>query len=186
MYWSKKRNDYFFAASSLQKFAPMISFLKKITVFLVIVFFFSQSSFSQNVALISSSDLNVLINNNDGKTKVINFWATWCKPCVEELPFFMEAINDYKEKETEFIFVSVDFMSQHEKVEQKTKDLALTGTLVQLNEKGTDWIDELDKDWSGAIPYTILINPAGMRIHHYDSFSSYDELKKFLDKNLPN
>ena len=134
----------------------------------------------------SFNDLQQIINSSDGTTRVINFWATWCKPCVDELPSFNKAVETYSDKKTTFIFVSVDFQSQQQKVQQKAAELQMKGTVVQLNEKGTDWIDEMDKNWSGAIPYTILIQPNGNRVYHYDAFSNYDELKNFLDNNLLN
>ena len=86
----------------------------------------------------------------------------------------------------DFIFVSVDFQSQNQKVKEKIKELHLGGTLVQLNESGNDWIDKMDKNWSGAIPYTLLILPNGKRVYHYDWFETYNDLKTFLDKNLVN
>ena len=64
--------------------------------------------------------------------------------------------------------------------------LSMNGTLLQLNEHGADWIDQLDKNWSGAIPYTILFLPGGEKREHYDAFNSLDDLKTFLDKNLSN
>ena len=143
-------------------------------------------SLAQEVKSLSFNDLNQIINNHDGKTKVINFWATWCKPCTEELPSFVKAQADPAYKKTDFIFVSVDFQSQNEKVKEKVKELAMKGVLVQLNENGGDWIGKMDENWSGAIPYTILILPDGKRVYHYDWFENYDELKTFLDKNIPN
>ncbi len=154
--------------------------------FLVIAVFIPAISSAQEVQSLSFNQLNEILNNNNGKTRVINLWATWCKPCVEELPSFVKAEESPDYKNTEFIFVSVDFQSQAEKVKEKVKELKMRGTLVHLNEKGNEWIEKLDNDWSGAIPYTIMILPNGKRIYHYDWFENYDALKIFLDKNLPN
>lgn len=150
------------------------------------LFFSSIACFAQGVKLISFNDLNQIINQPDGKTKVINFWATWCKPCVDELPSFAKATQEDEYKNADFIFVSLDFVSQNEKVTDKVKELKLQQTVVQLNEKGYDWIDQFDSNWSGAIPYTILILPDGNRVYHYDWFENFAALKNFLDKNLPN
>src|ERR1041385_4922048 len=111
-------------------------------------------SLAQEVKSLSFNDLKQIINNNNGKTKVINFWATWCKPCVEELPSFVKAQAEPDYKNTDFIFVSVDFQSQNEKVKEKAKELAMKGIIVQLNESGGDWIGKMDENWSGAIPYS--------------------------------
>lgn len=155
-------------------------------VILLIVMGYAGAAFSQNFQSLSFNDLDQLIKNHNGKTRVVNFWATWCKPCIEEMPAFIDAQRSANYKDIDFIFVSVDFQSQSEKVKDKISDLKMTGTIVQLNEKGTDWIDEMDKDWSGAIPYTIMIRPDGKKVSHYDWFENYGALKAFLDKNISN
>lgn len=141
---------------------------------------------TQELQVLSFGDLSELVNKKDGKTRVVNFWATWCKPCIDELPSFIQAQEAPEYNNTEFIFVSVDFQSKHQEVKDKIKELHLEGTLVHLNEPGNDWIDELDKNWSGAIPYTMVILPDGKKVYHYDWFESYTDLKTFLDKNLVN
>ena len=102
------------------------------------------------------------------------------------MPSFVKAPELSTYPNAEFIFVSVDFQSQNQKVKDKIKELQMRGTLVQLNETGNDWIERLDQEWSGAIPFTMIILPDGKRVYHYDWFANYEELKTFLDKNLPN
>lgn len=160
--------------------------MKKNHVFALILLFSSISCFGQELQVLSFNDLSQLVNKKDGKTRVVNFWATWCKPCIDELPAFMQAKKAAEYENIEFIFVSVDFQSQNQKVKNKIKELHLEGTLVQLNEPGNDWIDKMDTNWSGAIPYTMLILPNGKRVYHYDSFENYNDLKAFLDKNFLN
>ena len=160
--------------------------MTKIFGFFLFSIFISTFSRAQGVQLLSFNEVNQIISKKDEKTRVINFWATWCKPCVEELPLFKMAAEDAAFRNAEFIFISVDFQSQHQKVLDKIAELKLTGTQIHLNEKGTDWIDEIDPDWPGAIPYTMLILPDGKRIYHYDEFDNYNDLKNFLAKNLPN
>jgi len=146
----------------------------------------AENALSQDVKIVSFDELMKTINNEDGKSKLVNFWATWCKPCVDELPYFVQAASELKADDVEFIFVSVDFQSVHSNVVEKAKQLGLKGTVVHLNVTGNDWIDEVDKNWSGAIPYTILILPDGKRIDHYDQFENYEALKTFLDTNNSN
>ena len=142
-----------------------------------------EKAFSQDVKTVTLEELLKIIHKEDGKPKLINFWATWCKPCVDELPYFVQVATGPKAKDVEFIFVSVDFQSVHPKVVEKARQLGLKGTVLHLNAPTNDWIDEVDKNWSGAIPYTILILPDGKRIYHYDEFENYEALKTFLDTN---
>ncbi len=143
----------------------------------------STSVFSQEVKIVSYQELEKIISASPGKPRLINLWATWCKPCVEELPYFLTAQERYKDK-VEFIFVSLDFMSQTPKVKEMIKKLSMQGTLVQLNEPGGDWINKLDKNWSGAIPYTVLYLPNGEIKEHYDAFSSLEDLITFIDTHF--
>jgi thiol-disulfide isomerase/thioredoxin len=145
-----------------------------------------KTSFSQEVKTVSFDELMKILNDHNGSTKVVNFWATWCKPCVDELPYFVQAADKMKNENFEFIFVSVDFLSVHASVVEKAKQIGLKGTLLHLNAPGNEWIDQVDSTWSGAIPYTILILPNRKRSTHYDQFDNYEALKSFLDKNIPN
>lgn len=122
----------------------------------------SVSGFAQELRIVSYPELEKIISASSEKPTLVNLWATWCKPCVEELPYFISAHERFKD-EVEFIFVSLDFMSQTPKVKEMIKKLSMHGTMIQLNEPGGDWIDEMDKNWSGAIPYTLLYLPNGQK-----------------------
>ena len=178
-------NDYFYSAETFLSFTSLSTLVIKIFRFLILLFFIPAFSSAQELQLLSFNELNKILTKNDGKAKLINFWATWCKPCNDEIPSFIQAQESPSYKNTEFIFVSVDFQSQNQKVKDRIREFNLKGTLVQLNEQGGDWIGKMDENWSGAIPFTILILPDGTRVYHYDWFENYDALKTFLDKNLP-
>ena len=102
---------------------------------------------------------SVFLRNND-TLYVINFWATWCKPCVEELPDFMEIQADYEfSKPFKLILVSLDRPSAFEstlipflKNHDITADVYLLNDITRMNE----WIPAIDPTWSGAIPATVL------------------------------
>ncbi|MBA2422825.1 MAG: TlpA family protein disulfide reductase [Chitinophagales bacterium] len=142
------------------------------------------SGFAQDLRIVSYPELERIISASSQKPTLVNLWATWCKPCVEELPYFISAQERFKD-EVEFIFVSLDFMSQTPKVKEMIKKLSMHGTMIQLNEPGGDWIDKMDNNWSGAIPYTLLYLPNGKKWEHYDAFSSLEDLTSFLNTHLP-
>jgi len=108
------------------------------------------------------------------KIQVINFWATWCKPCVKELPFFEELSE--KNKAVEVILVSLDLNSQKEsKLIPFVKAQQLKSTIIHMDEPDADaWIPKVDKDWSGAIPATLIINK-NKKMFYEQSFN-YEEL----------
>jgi thiol-disulfide isomerase/thioredoxin len=154
--------------------------------FMLVISFSSVAGNAQELKVVSYKELDKILSTPTDSVRVINFWATWCKPCVEELPYFIAANEELASSKIQFIFISLDFASQTTKVKELIAKLGMKGTLLQLNEHGGDWIDQLDKNWSGAIPYTILFLPNGERREHYDAFSSLDELKAFLNKNISN
>lgn len=94
-----------------------------------------------------------------GQTTVINFWATWCKPCVEELPAFDSLA---KAGTAKVLLVCLDFKEEIEKkVNPFLKKKNITTECVLLDEiNGNDYIDKISKAWSGAIPATLFVNGA--------------------------
>jgi len=91
-------------------------------------------------------------------TLIINFWATWCKPCIQELPAF-DSLTVLS-KNYKVILVSLDFKEDKEKKVdhflQKNKIISECVLLDEIN--GNDYIDKISKEWSGAIPATLIVN----------------------------
>jgi thiol-disulfide isomerase/thioredoxin len=91
-------------------------------------------------------------------TLIINFWATWCKPCIQELPVF-DSLT-LLSKNYKVILVSLDFKEDKEKKVdsflQKNKIISECILLDEIN--GNDYIDKISKEWSGAIPATLIVN----------------------------
>lgn len=93
-------------------------------------------------------------------TFVVNFWATWCKPCVEELPAFDQLSRTYRNEKVKVILVSLDNPAEREtKVEPFIRKRGYDGCdVVVLNEpKPHLWIDRVDQSWSGSIPATLFL-----------------------------
>jgi thiol-disulfide isomerase/thioredoxin len=125
-----------------------------------------------------------LINKEDDKIHVVNFWATWCAPCVKELPYF-ESINEiYKENGVEVLLVSLDFPKNYDtKLKPFIKKHNLKSEVIAFDDVDQNrWIPAINKDWSGAIPATIIYN--GDKRQFYErSFTQEEleiELKQFL------
>ncbi len=89
---------------------------------------------------------------------VINFWATWCKPCVEELPYFENLHKKYSKDQLKVILVSLDFIEDIDtKVKPFLKQNPQSSEIALLDAgKPKYWIDLINKEWSGAIPATII------------------------------
>jgi thiol-disulfide isomerase/thioredoxin len=126
--------------------------------------------------------LEPLLTAEDNKTYVINFWATWCKPCIEELPYFEDLQAENMDK-IKVILVSLDFP---DKLESQLKpfiaEKQLKSQVVLLDDPyENEWIPKIDSTWSGAIPATLIFNKS-KRVFYERSFtktSLMEEIVKF-------
>ena len=112
---------------------------------------------------------------------MINFWATWCKPCVEELPLFETFQAKNQAKKVKVLLVSLDFKSQIERrlipfiQEQKLR----SEVLVLADPNYNTWIAQVNDRWDGAIPAT-LITQNGKRYFEQKTFKSVAEIETLL------
>ncbi len=96
-----------------------------------------------------------------GQVKVINFWATWCAPCVKELPYFEKLNHDNKTVQVLLVSMDYDLDPNPEKVKRFIERKKLQSKVVILAEENpNEWIDKIDKNWTGALPSTLVINPS--------------------------
>ena len=118
-----------------------------------------------------------LINKTDDKVHVVNFWATWCAPCVKELPYFEKLNEAYKANDLELLLVSLDFPRNYEtKLKPFLKEKQLTSNVVCLDDVDQNrWISAIDSTWSGAIPATIIYK--GNKRKFYEKSFTYQELE---------
>jgi thiol-disulfide isomerase/thioredoxin len=91
---------------------------------------------------------------------VMNFWATWCKPCVQELPYFEELNKNYSASGLKVVMVSLDFKRELEsRLKPFVQKNNMASEVLLLNEHDyNSWINKVDSSWSGAIPATVIIS----------------------------
>lgn len=127
-------------------------------------------------------ELKDILFRKDDKTYVINFWATWCAPCIKELPYFERVNQELKNSNVEVILVSLDFPKKYEsslKPFIKKKDLQ--SRLIALDDTDQNtWIPGINEDWSGAIPATLIYNKDKRQF--YEKSFTYNELITEIDK----
>lgn len=120
------------------------------------------------------------LNKENGKINVINFWATWCKPCVAELPFFEELGE--KRDDIEITLISLDFPKMIDaQVIPFIKENELKSEVIVLDDpNGNEWIPKIDPDWSGAIPATIIYTKEDRKF--YEQSFTLEELENEINK----
>lgn len=128
-------------------------------------FCFAQMWTTDNLTTYETYDEMAHIFEYGGDTTyVVNFWATWCGPCVKELPFFADIpSNDRHGNPIKVILVSLDFPKQVEsKLIPFLNEHEIKSEVIYLKDgKYNDWIDKVDPEWSGAIPITVIYNQNG-------------------------
>lgn len=149
---------------------------------LIFVIFLSLITYLANaqVKLLKLDDLDKRFANGKDTTYVVNFWATWCLPCVAELPNFEKLRVENLKKPVKILLVSLDFKSKLQKevipFVQKNK---INAEVFLLNESDQQvYIERIDKKWSGAIPATLFINKKVRRF--YETEFTEKELKNTL------
>ncbi len=125
-----------------------------------------------------------VLENKDNKVYVINFWATWCRPCVKEMPAFNKLYEEYHNKNVEIILVSLDFGKNIQgRISEFKKRHGIKSKIVILDDPDSNsWINLVNNNWSGAIPATLIYNNS-KRAFFEQEFEYEDletELKKFL------
>jgi thiol-disulfide isomerase/thioredoxin len=148
----------------------------KINTFIFLFFAFSITAYSQNVKLLNIDQLNERIKNGKDSTYVVNFWATWCAPCIKELPHFEKLNAAYKNEKLAVLLISVDFKSKlNSAVIPFVKRKNIKSQVFLLNEDDPQkYIDRIDKTWSGSIPATLFIK--GDKRKFIESEFTYEQL----------
>ncbi len=141
--------------------------------------------YSKKVMVVDFAELEqeYLQKKNDS-IYVINFWATWCKPCIKELPAFEKLASDYSDKKVNLVLVSLDFPDKLEsQVIPFIKKNNIQSEVVLLDDSDANsWIPKVSPQWSGAIPATVIYKK-DIRKFYEQSFTFEEletELKTFI------
>lgn len=113
------------------------------------------------------------------KAVLVNFWATWCMPCVEEFPYIME-LNEKYGDDFEIIFVSVDFEEAKDEARQFLKKQNVNFTTYYKVEGDNRFIDTISENWSGALPYTMIISEDGEVSATWEGKAEYEQFEEAL------
>jgi len=148
--------------------------------FFFLPFFITLNSSAQ-VREVKFNTIDSLLHLSPENPIVLNFWATWCKPCVQELPYFEELNKNYSASGVKVVMVSLDFKRE---IETRVKPFVLKNNMASevllLNEPDyNSWINRVDSTWSGAIPATVIISKDKKDFFEKE-FSSYAELENSI------
>jgi len=146
----------------------------------------SQQTFSQELLPASKVTLDSIKEANKGKVILFNFWATWCKPCVEEFPDLMDINKKYKDADFKLVFVTLDFgdaLKKNTKEFLKNNKVDFT-TYYNGFAKDDELINYMNKDWDGAIPGTFIFDKTGTLKKTFIGKKKFDDFDAVVKKYL--
>lgn len=159
--------------------------MKKTILLITCVIAMTATGIAQNITRVKITDIEKRIAETD-KPLVINFWATFCKPCVEEMPHFQQLANEYKSQGIELLFVSLDLEEDYPTtIKQQINKLKITAPVNWLDEFDADYFcPKIDSTWSGSLPATLFVNRNTGYRQFREQVLSEAALRKELDAML--
>ena len=139
----------------------------------------SLSIFSQDIEVIGIDRLKKELNQQSDTVYVFNFWATWCKPCTEEMPDLLKVEKEYANQKMKLILISLDMPSQKDTrlVKFINENNIISEVLLLDDPDFNKWIPIVDDSWTGSIPATLIYAPGKDYRKFHEGVISYPELK---------
>ena len=150
---------------------------------IVVLSFFTSAAYSQTIESVKLADLQKIIHSSSERTLVINFWATWCAPCIKEIPLFEKLHKESKEVDVLLVSMDYDLDPNIQKVEKFQSRKKIQSRILFLMESDPNaWIEKIDKRWSGALPATLVINSKNGKREFVQGELEEGDLEKIVTK----
>lgn len=135
--------------------------------------------------LLSVKKLKELLKNDSKNLSVINIWATWCGPCVAEMPELVNTYRMFMGRDFEMYTISTDKPDNIEKVKAflQEKSVAIDNNYIFESDNKYDLIENFDEEWPGQIPYTVIVEPGGKIVWRNSGGLNFLELRKAIVEN---
>ena len=134
----------------------------------------------------SVEDLKALRKNPTGKLLLVDFWATWCQPCVEEFPEFETMYRMYGNRKFDLVTVSINYPDEKTAVLGALEKMHATNrNLIFGTPQIYDLMAAFDPIWKGAVPYTVLLSPTGEVLYRHQAPVDVLELRRIIIANMP-
>jgi len=137
-----------------------------------------------NIDNLDAAGIKELVRNNSDKLRLINVWATWCGPCVIEFPDLVIIDRIYRSRQFEFISINADKLSKKENVLKfLQKNEASNKNYIYSSDNNSELVEAIDPEWSGALPYSMLVEQGGKIIYRIQGPVNTVELRKLIVNN---
>ncbi|MDP7061121.1 MAG: TlpA disulfide reductase family protein [Candidatus Marinimicrobia bacterium] len=159
--------------------------LKRSRILLLFLFSFSCSRSPVDLQEVTAEDILTAVAEHKGeKAVLVNYWATWCAPCVEEFPMIVELSKEYAH-EAVVLFVSADWLDEKERALEFLEKQEVKGLSFIKNQTDNEFIDGIHREWSGALPFTIVYGKnSGNVVDYWEAKKSEKRFVEALEKAI--
>jgi thiol-disulfide isomerase/thioredoxin len=132
--------------------------IKRVPLLFALIFTGFNAAFSQP-KVVKLKEVEQILKTASDQIQVVNFWATWCGPCIKEMPLIENVGQQRKDVKVTLISMDLDLDSNPEKVFKFVERKAIQSTVLILDEPDPNsWINKIDKSWTGSLPATLVVN----------------------------
>jgi thiol-disulfide isomerase/thioredoxin len=155
------------------------------TISIIVFLFLTTIIHAQEIKRIKITDLEKTIKESKGPL-IVNFWATFCVPCIEEIPYFQELAQQYKSKDVSLVFISLDLREAYpNKIIAMAKRLKMIFPVAWLDETNADYFcPKIDTSWTGGMPSSLFVNNTTGYHKFYEDQVSREKLEKEIESML--
>jgi thiol-disulfide isomerase/thioredoxin len=145
----------------------------------------SVSAQSQSIRVVGSEDVHQLVRENQGKVVVLNFWASWCPPCLKEFPDIIRMYNEYESQGLEVIAVSMNADDEIEDIEDFLGNYDPPFSIYRAVNQEETFLQGISEEWFGEMPTTLIFDAEGNRVQMHKKQLTYEELVAGVSGLLP-
>ena len=137
-----------------------------------------------DLRIVDAKDIYSQVATHAGKDVVlVNFWATHCGPCIEEMPYIIELEQEYKNQGFKVYFVSNDWLDRKNAVYKFLINIGVRGISFLTDElDDMEFINNIHEDWSGALPFTLVFDRKGKLIDYWTDKKTKEFFESAINK----
>jgi thiol-disulfide isomerase/thioredoxin len=140
--------------------------------------------YAQQIDKVTLAQFEERVRRDNDTLYVVNFWATWCAPCVKELPYFKQLSQEYAGRPVKFLLYSLDAQTNLEGTGRflEKKKIPIECHLLAAGDPNV-WINQIEPSWSGSIPATLLYQHGSKLSFHEGDFDNAKQLASFISNH---
>lgn len=134
-----------------------------------------------DVPVVSADEIHALVDSHRGKIVVVNFWATWCPPCLEEFPDIIQVYDEYRDRGLEVFAVSMNEADEVEDIEAFLETFEPPFPVYRAASVDSEFYDGVVQPWFGEMPITLVFDATGRQVHYHRRAVDYAGLAADID-----